>query len=151
VLPGRERVRPLTWSVRPTLLVLAAAAAVPWLLHAAEMYRRNRANVFEWHGDITMGTDHYAVQGALAVALVVLSLLAACWPRGRRHLGGIVGLAAGYLGLVSLAHPTYDAALGTAWSALAIAWGGAVALLSVLPGLQEGELRGEVVEAQRAL
>lgn len=151
VLPGRERVRPVTWSPSPALLGLAAVGAVPWVVHAVEMYRRNRANAHEWHGDITMGTDHYAMQGALAVALVVLSALAAVWPRGRRHLGVAIGLAAGYLGLVSLTHPTFDAALGTPWSAPAIAWGVAVALVSVLPASERGELRGEVVEAERAL
>ena len=135
----------------PTLLGLAAVAAVPWALHAVEMYRRNRADVHEWHGDITMGTDHYAMQGALAVALVVLSVIAAVWPRGRRHLAVSVGLATGYLGLVSITHPTYDAALGSPWSALAVAWGVAVILLSVVLRSERGELRGEVVEAERAL
>ncbi len=147
LVPGRERVRPVRWSVRPPLLLLAASAAVPWLLHAVDMYRQNRSNVFEATGDITMGTDHYALQGALAVALVALSLLAASWPRGRRRLGTSVGLCAGYLGLVSLTQPGYDAALGPVWSALAIAWGAAVAVLSLVP-LQTRQLRGEVVEAQ---
>jgi hypothetical protein len=91
------------------------------------------------------------MQGALAVALVVLSVGAAVWPRGRRHLGVGVGVAAGYLGLVSLTHPTYDAALGTPWAGLALAWGVAVALLSAVPRSEQSELRGEVVEAQRAL
>jgi hypothetical protein len=151
VLPTRERVTPVRWSVQAPLLVLALAAAVPWAVHAAGMYRLNRANGHEWHGDITMGTDHYAVQGALALALVVLPLLAACWPRGRRHLGIAAGVAAAYLGLVSSTHPSYDAALGTVWSYLAIAWGVGIALLSALPPLQERQLRGEVVEPQRAL
>lgn len=131
LVPGRERVRPLRWSVRPPLLAVAAAAAAPWVLHAVEMYRLNRANVFEVAGDITMGTDHYAMQGALAVALVALSVLAACWPRGRRSLGVAVGLCSGYLGLVSVAHPGYDAALGTLWSILAMAWGVAVVALAL--------------------
>jgi hypothetical protein len=37
------------------------------------------------------------------------------------------------------------------WSALCVAWGVAVASLSLFPRLERGELRGEVVEAQRAL
>jgi hypothetical protein len=41
-----------------------------------------------------MGVDHYAVQGALALALVALALTAALWPRGprgRRYLGLVSG------------------------------------------------------------
>ena len=151
LLPGRERVRPVRWSPQRPLLALGAVATVPWVLHAGAMFARNRANVHEWHGDITMGTDHYAVQGGLAVSLVVLCVLAALWPRGRRHLGVSTALAATYLGLVSLAHPATDAALGTAWSALAIGWGLAVGMLSLRPRSEVGELGGEVVEAERAL
>ena len=58
LLPARERLRPLRWSVHMPLLAIALAAAAPWLLHAADMYRLNRANTYEWNGDITMGTDH---------------------------------------------------------------------------------------------
>jgi hypothetical protein len=154
VLPiGRGRPIPPRRSVRPPLLVAAAAGAVPWTLHAVDMYRLNRNNVSEAAGDITMGTDHYAVQGALALALVGLALVAALWPGPRRHLGLSVGLVAGYLGLVSLTHPGYDGELGTPWSALAIAWGVAVAVLSVPRARRSepGQLRGEVVEAERAL
>jgi hypothetical protein len=152
VLAGRGRLQPPQWSVSVPLLAVALAAVGPWVLYAVDMYRLNRFNVFEAVGDITMGIDHYAVQGALAVALVLLAGLAACWPRGRRHLGLGGGLVAGYLGLVSLTHPGYEAALGTPWSALAIAWGVVVAVLAVpAPRLQPGEFRGEVVEAERAL
>jgi hypothetical protein len=152
LLLGRDRPVMPRWSVRPPLLVAAAAAAVPWIRHAVDMYRLNRNNISEAAGDITMGTDHYAVQGALALTLVALALAAAVWPAGRRHLGGSVGVVAGYLGLVSLTHPGSDAGLGTPWSALALAWGLAVAVLS-LPGnrSEPGELRGQVVEAERAL
>jgi hypothetical protein len=147
VLPHREPARPRLRTPSIPLLVLAALGVVPWLVHAEGMFRANRRNAGVIIGDVTMGVDHYAVQGALALALVVLSLLAACWPRGRRHLGTSAGIGAGYLGLVSLAHPGYDAALGPVWSALATAWGVAVAVLSLVP-LQTRQLRGEVVEAQ---
>jgi hypothetical protein len=48
------------------------------------VYRMNRGDAGEAIGELTMGVDHHAVQGALAVALVALSVAAAVWPRGRR-------------------------------------------------------------------
>jgi hypothetical protein len=150
-VPGREPLHPVVWSVRRPLLVVAALGVVPWLVHAERMYRGNRGNAGVIIGDVTMGVDHYAVQGALALALVVLGLLAAIWPRGRRYLGVSVGLCAGYLGVVSYAFPATWAGFDAGWSLLCVAWAAAVALGSLLPPLERRELRGEVVEAQRPL
>ena len=126
LVPDRERVRPVAWSVWRPLLVLAALGIVPWLVHAERMFASNRRNAGVLIGDVTMGVDHYAVQGALALALVALSLLAACWPRGRRYLGTSVGLCAGYVGLVSFAFPSTWAGLSPLWSVLCMAWAAAI-------------------------
>ncbi len=150
LLPARERTRPLAVSVRPPLLGVAALGVVPWLLHAERMFAGNRRGAGVVIGDVTMGVDHYAVQGALALALPGLALLAAVWPRGRRYLGVCVGLCAGYVGVVSYAFPGTWAGFEPGWSGLCVAWAGAVALLSLLAPLERGQLRGEVVEAQRA-
>jgi hypothetical protein len=151
-VPDGEPLRPAPWSVRPPLLFIAALGVVPWVIYAAGQYRSNRANLGVALSDVTMGVDHYAVQGALALALAALAVLASCWPRGRRFTGIAVGVCAGYLGLVSLAFPHTWAGVGAVWSALTIAWGLALIGLSVVPvRLQQGELGGEVVEAQRAL
>jgi hypothetical protein len=151
-LPDREPIRPVSVSVSVPLLAVAVLGVVPWSVHAWDMYAANRRSAGETIGELTMGIDHYAVQGGLAVALVALSLLAACWPRGRRFLGVAVGLCAGYLGLVSLAFPGTWAGLDTLWSILCMTWGVAVGALAVAaPRLESRELRREVVEAQRAL
>jgi hypothetical protein len=148
VVPNRESLRP-GWSPSVPLLVVAALGVVPWLVHAERMFRANRHGAGAVVGEQTMGVDHHAVQGALAVALVVLSLLAAGGPRGRRYLGVSAGLCAGYLGLVSVAFPSAWAGFEPLWSWLCIGWGAAVAALaSAAPRLQPGELRREVVEAQ---
>jgi hypothetical protein len=131
VIPVREALRPV-WAAWLPLLVVAALASVPWLVHAAGMFRANRADAGPMIGELTMGVDHHAVQGALALTLATLAVLAACWPRGRRYLGVSVGLCAGYLGLVSLAFPGTWAGLDLPWSALCIAWGVAVAGLAVV-------------------
>ena len=152
LVPGRERVRPVAWSVSRPMLVLAVLGIVPWLLHAERMFASNRRNAGVLIGDVTMGVDHYAVQGALALALVALSLLAACWPRGRRYLGTSAGLCAGYVGLVSFAFPVTWAGLSPLWSVLCMAWAAAITGLAIAaPRLQARQLGGEVVQAERAL
>jgi hypothetical protein len=132
LLPARERVRPLALSVWPPLLVAGALGVVPWGAHAERMFASNRRGAGVIIGDVTMGVDHYAVQGALALALPVLALLAAVWPRGRRFLGVGVGLCAGYVGLVSYAFPGTWAGFEPGWSVICVAWAASVAALAVL-------------------
>jgi hypothetical protein len=151
LLPARERLRPLAVSVSRPLLAVAALGVVPWLVHAVGMFADNRRDAGVAIGDVTMGVDHYSVQGALALALPALALLAAVWPRGRRYLGLGVGLCAGHVGVVSYAFPTSWGGFEPVWSVLCVAWAAAVALVSALPRSEERELRGEVVEAERAL
>ena len=152
LLPDRERLRPLAVAVSWPLLVVAALGVVPWLVHAEGVFADNRRGAGVVIGDVTMGVDHYAVQGALALALPVLALLAAVWPHGRRHLGVGVGLCAGYVGLVAYAFPTTWAGLERGWSVLCLVWALAVTALAWPRGRSElRELRGEVVEAQGAL
>ena len=132
LLPARERLRPLAWSPSRPLLVLAALGVVPGVLHAERMFAGNRRDAGVLIGDVTMGVDHYAVQGALALALPALALLAAAWPRGRRYLGSGVAVCAGYVGLVSFAFPTTWAGLSPLGSALCMAWAAGVGLLALL-------------------
>ena len=132
LLPARERVLPLARSVSVPMLVVAALGVVPGLLHAERMFAGSRRGAGVIIGDVTMGVDHYAVQGALALALPALALLAAVWPRGRRHLGIAVSLCAGYVGLVSFSFPGTWAGVPELESAICMGWGVAVAALAVL-------------------
>ena len=152
LLPARERLRPLALAVSWPLLVVAALGVVPWLVHAEWMFASSRRGAGVTIGDVTMGVDHYAVQGALALALPALALLAALWPRGRRHLGIGVGLCGGYVGLVAYAFDGTWADLEFGWSVLCIVWAAAVTALAWPERRSElRELRGEVVEPERAL
>jgi hypothetical protein len=132
LLPARERVLPLDRSSSVPLLVVAGLGVVPGILHAERMFASNRRDAGVIIGDLTMGVDHYAVQGAFALALPALALLAAVWPRGRRFVGISVGVCAGYAGLVSSAFPGTWAGVPALESALCIGWGVAVAVLAVL-------------------
>jgi hypothetical protein len=138
--------------VRWPLLVVAAAGVVPWLVHAERMFRGSRRSAGETINELTMNVDHYTVQGAWALSLPALALVAACWPRGRMHLGVSVGLSAGYVGLVSYAFPGTWAGFSPSWSVAVMAWAAAVAVLALVPARSEpGQLRGQVVQAQGAL
>ena len=116
---------------RGLLLVLAAAGAGPWLAYALHMWASNRQGR---PGDVSLGIDHYAVQGALALALAALPVAAAVI---RAELLPFVpacaGIAAAYLGLICLAWPDAQGGLGHAWSAAAMAWGLALLVAAVLP------------------
>ena len=126
-LPGREPVRPFRFSLSVPLLALALAGTGPWIGYAVAVLRTSRTAE---PLDVTVGVDHATVQGALAVALAALPLLAALWPTGRRQFGVCSGLAGGYLGLVSIAWPGTPAGFEPRWSALALVWGVAVAVVA---------------------
>ena len=78
--------------------------------------------------DVTLGIDHYSVQGALALALALLPLLAAVRADLHPFVCVSASVAASYLGLVSLAWPDAAGGLGRAWSLAAMTW--ALALLA---------------------
>jgi hypothetical protein len=132
VLPARERVLPFARAISVPLLVVAVLGVVPGVLHAERMFASNRRNAGVLIGDVTMGVDHYAVQGALALALPVLALVAGVWPRGRRHVGIAVGLCAGYVGVVSFSFPGTWAGVSPLESASCVAWALAVAVTALL-------------------
>jgi hypothetical protein len=148
-VPGRGPLRPGGWAVRWPLLLVAAASVLPGLVHAERMLRASRRDAGATIDELTMNVDHYAVQGAWALTLPALALIAACWPRGRAYAGIGVGLCAGYVGLVSYAFPGTWGGFPPFWSVACLAWAVAVALLALVPARSEvGELRGEVVQAQ---
>jgi hypothetical protein len=115
--------------VSRTLLVVACAGLIPWLVYALHMWALNRESRSD--GDVTIGIDHYSVQGALALSLALLPLVAALRVDVRPFVPVCASIAAFYLGLVSLAWPDSLGGLSRPWSAAAIAW--ALALLAVAP------------------
>ena len=120
----------------PALLVLAVVGAPPALAYCWSMLADNRSLHFD--GDITNGTDHFAVQGALALALVLLPAVAGLdlgrtGARGRRLLGTSVAVMAGYLGLVGYAWVDVEADLGDAGALGAMAWAAAVLVAAWWP------------------
>lgn len=104
-----------------SMLALAALGVAPWLAYALDMWAANREERPD--NDITNGIDHYAVQGALGLALAVLPAVAALRPAATPFIPACVGIAAAYLGLVSFAWQDAAGGFGRAWSVAAMAWG----------------------------
>lgn len=112
------------------LALLAVLGLGPWSAYALEMFAADRENRPD--RDITNGVDHYAIQGALALALVALTALAAGWPK--QFLPAAVGVAvsAMYLGIVSATHQGTPGGFSTTWSWAAVLWGAAVLAAALL-------------------
>ena len=106
------------------LLILAVVAAPAALVYAWDVAALNRLSLPS--GDITNFVDHYAVQAALALALIALPAVAALWPDTRRLLGTSTALMAGYLGLVSYSWPGEYGGFNAGWSVAVMAWAAAV-------------------------
>jgi hypothetical protein len=73
--------------------------------------------------DITVGIDHYSVQGAYGLALLGLVTVAALWPTGRLLVGTCAGLSAVYLGAVSWAWRPTQGSFNQTSSVLCAVWG----------------------------
>ena len=132
IVAGLPSPRRLNLSARPTrlLMVPLVLGAIPWMVYAVAMWDLNRQDRPD--ADITVGVDHYSVQGAYSLALVGLVTLAAVWPAARLLAGTCAGLSAVYLGVVSWAwHPT-QGSFNQTWSVLCALWGLVVILLAVL-------------------
>ena len=120
------------WALRPagvsrTLLAVACAGLIPWLVYALQMWALNRESRSD--SDVTIGIDHYSMQGALALSVGLLPVAAALRVDVRPFVSVCASIAASYLGLVSLVWSDSAGGLSGTWSAAAIAW--ALALLTV--------------------
>jgi len=122
------------------LAVLAAVGTVPWLVYALDMWALNRRNLLD--ADITNSIDHYAVQGGVGLALVVLPALAAVRPGLRPLVPACTGVVSAYLGLVSYAWPEAAGGFSRAWSVAAMVWG---ALLVAVAAVDVVRARARVV------
>jgi hypothetical protein len=120
--PGLARPAPIT-------VVVTAVGVVPAAAYAWDMARATD------NPEETWGLDHYPAQAALAVAVVLVALLAAC-TLAREGLGwllpaGTAAFCAVWLGWQSVVWPERLASLGTVGGTAAIAWGVALLVATV--------------------
>jgi hypothetical protein len=129
VVPLARRGARIALAPSKPLLLLGAAGGAAWIVYAVDMWSANRHDADP--PDVTMGIDHYAVQGGLALVLAVLPLLAGLSRELRPLLAVSAGVAGAYLGLVSAASAPTEARLRLAWAIAAIGWGIAVAAVGL--------------------
>jgi hypothetical protein len=117
------------------VLAVAVLGSALWLPYALEAFRQSRAGVL---GSITQGIEHWPVQGAVAVALVLASFALAVWDDGRPLLRVAVSLSAVYIGMAELAYPDRAGAMGSLlWGVGVTLWGLLVALSAVPRRVEE--------------
>ncbi|NYG07801.1 hypothetical protein BJ986_002288 [Phycicoccus badiiscoriae] len=102
------------------LIAVTILGAGPLLAYANHMCALNREELPV--ADITANVDHYALQGGLALGLVILTLCAALLPEVRRYMGVTAAAGAFYLGLVSLAAHPIPGSLDPPWSLATMVW-----------------------------
>jgi hypothetical protein len=106
------------WSWAPGALVVAAA--IPWFIYAAtaaSAHRDGRPPI-----DVTWEFNHWPIQAALPIALVLIAALAASYPPGWIVPTWCTGACAAWLAVISWFEPKLAASLGRGWALTAFAW-----------------------------
>jgi hypothetical protein len=106
------------WSWGPGAFVVVGAG--PWFAYALAMAETARARR---HVSLTWSLNHWPVQAALAVGIVLVAALVATFPPGWPISTWCVGVCAVWFGVACCVYPDLDASLGRLWGAAAIAWG----------------------------
>ena len=145
--PARSQVFALPRRADPVLAGTAALGLLPAAVYAAQMAANHRAGLI---GDDTNGFEHWTVQAALPIALVLLVALSALKTDGWRIPAASAAISAALLGALAIAD---DGSLGdfaTAWGIATLAWSAlifaALARTSQRPTLGEPLGEAAIVE-----
>jgi hypothetical protein len=129
VMAGLARVdlRPRRRQVDRPLLVCALLAAVPASGYAWRMARSTADPELTWN------LDHYPVQAALGVAVVLVTGLAAVADdqAGARLVLVTVVLTVAWMGVESAVYPDRLGSFGTTWAWLSVGWAVAVLVIGL--------------------
>jgi hypothetical protein len=107
------------------LFLLAAIAAAPCFLYAAQMVESQRRNLPPLDAE-SNGLHHWTVMAALAVTALLLVVLAALGSAGRRVPAWSAALAAAAWAISVLLAPATAGGAVHAWAYVALAWAAAV-------------------------
>jgi hypothetical protein len=112
--------------IRPGLLILVAAAAVPLIAYALTQasLQANGSSL-----DPHVEAHHYGGQAVGSLMLLLFSVAPGLGNAGWRPAAWLAGVATAIIALASLAYGDHASALDTPWAWLALAW--AIAYVSV--------------------
>jgi hypothetical protein len=129
LLVGRPATTPLGRpSVSRPMATVAVLGLPLWWPYVLVALATSRAGEL---GSVTQGIEHWPVQGAAGIALVLGSLVLALWDDGRALLRVAVSLSAVYIGMAELAYPDRAGAMGSLlWGIGVTLWGLLVALVA---------------------
>jgi hypothetical protein len=124
---GRRRAIPAGWriAVAPGLLVVVAAG--PAIGYACASARTTGSNQIT---DITWGVDHWPIQAAFPLTVLLAAALAAGHPGGWAVTAWSVGAATIWFAVVCWLEPDLPGSMGRVWSVITLAW--AIAFVSVM-------------------
>lgn len=128
--PRALRPWPKTWSVRLRFLLLAMVALPIWVPYSLAAFAKSRAGA---EGDVTNGIEHWPVQGAAGIALLLGAIALALW--GPTPVGSTtVVLTATVIAAAALAYPDrIGATEGRLWAVATLVWAALVALMAARP------------------
>jgi hypothetical protein len=127
---SRQEIAPPSRSLRPAWLhLLMGAAGVPlWLPYSIHALQMSRLEPNAGHD--TWGIEHWPVQGAVGITVLVAALLMGWWSQGRPLLRVSISLSAVYIGVAMLAYPDRAGAMESPmWGVAMVLWGTVLALL----------------------
>jgi hypothetical protein len=107
------------------LAALLGVAVIPLLAFSVDSFATHLAS---GPGDEHYEFGHWAFMGIYPIVAILVGAVSAVKVSGWRLAGWVAAILVASHGLVSLVAPAASA-LGTLWSVLAIAWGGAVAVV----------------------
>jgi len=129
-------VRTWRWSTAPGALVILAVA--PCCAYAWTSARTTGGAQLT---DDTWGLDHWPVQAALPLALLLISALAAGHPPGWRLPTWSAGTAAAWLAAVCWLEPHLVASVSRPWAAITLLWSAAFITATYLSAREGAPIR----------
>jgi hypothetical protein len=129
-------VRTWRWSTAPGALVILAVA--PCCAYAWTSARTTGGAQLT---DDTWGLDHWPVQAALPLALLLISALAAGHPAGWRLPTWSAGTAAAWLAAVCWLEPHLVGSVSRPWAAITLLWSAAFITAASLSGPEGAPVR----------
>lgn len=116
-------------TVRPALLLLVAAAAVPVVAYALTQARlQSEGSPLDPH----VQAHHYGGQAAGSLMLLLFAIGPSLGAMGWRFAAWLVGISMAMIALGSVAYGDHVSALDTTWAWLALAWAAAYVGLAEL-------------------